>query len=289
MIVKIFLREKKLEKITLPFLETMITQSCNLYCLGCTNYSDIPHKGYVSWNDGKKQIEEWIDKINIPDFGIMGGEPLINPEWKNWVIGVRELMPKSQIRFTTNGLLLNKHPDIVDFFESIGNVVFKITVHIDDKSLENNINKILDKKSWKSVTEFGIQRYKTNNNLRFQVNRPNKFIKTYKNSYSNMEPYHSDPKKAFKSCIQKTCPLLYNGRIYKCSTAGLLKDTLARFNYPNWNQWQQYITNGIGPNDSLETIKEFVENFGKHSSICSQCPTTANLNHYSNVTKSYRK
>ena len=168
----------KLEKLTLPFLETMITQSCNLYCLGCTNYSDLPHKGYVSWNNGKHQIERWLEKINIDDFGIMGGEPLINPEWKDWVIGARQLMPKSQIRFTTNGLLLNKYPDIVDFLESIGNIVFKISVHNDDVDLENNINKILNERKWENVTEFGISRYKTKNNLRFQLNRPKSFIKT---------------------------------------------------------------------------------------------------------------
>ena len=104
-----------------------------------------------------------------------------------------------------------------------------------------------------------------------------------------MEPYHSDPTQAFRACIQKTCPLLYNGRIFKCSTAGLLKDTLARFNYPNLDQWQMYITNGIGPEDSNKDIKEFINNFGKPNSICSQCPTTAEIDHYSTVTKSYRK
>ena len=266
----------------------MITQSCNLYCLGCTNYSDIPHKGYVSWNDGKTQLQEWLNKINISDFGIMGGEPLINPEWKNWALGIRTLLPDAQIRFTTNGLLLKKYPDIIDFFESVGNVVFKISVHVDDLELENNIDKILNQKDWETVNEFGIFRYKTKNNLRFQINRPKFFLKTYKNNYTNMEPHHSNPKKAFSVCIQKTCPLLYNGKIYKCSTAGLLKDTLARFGYPNWDQWESYVTDGISPNDDIEIIEEFIDNFGKPNSICAQCPTSAEIDHYSTVMKSYK-
>ena len=43
-------------KPTLPFLETMITQVCNLSCEGCTNYSDLEHKGYVKWKDGKRDL-----------------------------------------------------------------------------------------------------------------------------------------------------------------------------------------------------------------------------------------
>jgi hypothetical protein len=49
----------------LPFLETMITQVCNLSCHGCTNFSDLTHSGYVSWNQGKQWVESWIEHIDI--------------------------------------------------------------------------------------------------------------------------------------------------------------------------------------------------------------------------------
>ena len=104
----------------LPFLETMITQACNLSCLGCTNYSDLPHSGYVSWSQGRKSLERWLTRVRIDDFGIMGGEPLLNPEWKQWLMGVRELLPQAQIRFTTNGVLLHRWPNILDFLQGIG-------------------------------------------------------------------------------------------------------------------------------------------------------------------------
>ena len=67
-------------KLVLPFLETMLTQACNLSCTGCTNYSDLRYSGYVKWADGKRDLEQWLDRIDIPDFGLMGGEPLMNPE-----------------------------------------------------------------------------------------------------------------------------------------------------------------------------------------------------------------
>jgi uncharacterized Fe-S cluster-containing radical SAM superfamily protein len=260
-------------KPVLPFVETMITQSCNISCLGCTNYSDLKHSGYVSWADGKQQIEAWLDRIEIPDFGIMGGEPLINPEVKDWILGTRELLPTSQIRFTTNGLLLAKHYDIIDLMSFVGNCVFKITVHYNTEELENLIDQIKSSYNWETVIEHGITRFKTDNNFRFQINCPTRFIKTYKNTYNNMMPYNSDPVDAFNNCCQQTCPLLYNGRIYKCSTAGLLGETLKRFNNPNWDSWKHYVVDGITPTCSDELLNQFIKNFGNPHSMCGQCPT----------------
>ena len=260
-------------KHVLPFLETMITQACNLSCLGCTNYSDIKHSGYQTWDEGKASLTPWLQRLEISDFGIIGGEPLINPQWREWVAGIRGLLPTAQIRFTTNGLLLHKHPDIVDFLQSVGNVVFKITVHQPMQYLDDTIDKILTERAWEPVFEFGIRRYRTSNDLRFQVNRPTQFIKTYQGSYQDMRPWDSDPARAFEICCQKTCPLLYQGRIYKCSTAGLLKDTLERFGNPNLFEWQSYLDHGIGHDDDDSALSRFVDNFGKPSSICGQCPS----------------
>ena len=259
-------------KQVLPFLETMITQTCQLSCLGCTNYSDLRHSGYIKWKDGKHDLEQWLERIDIPDFGIMGGEPLINPEVRQWLIGVRELMPDSQIRFTTNGLLLEKHWDIIELMHDLGNVSFKITAHTPEL-LEHVINKIMCMYEWQPVHEYGIDRLITSNQFRFHVKTPLSFLKTFRNNYENMMPCYSDHKQAFDSCIQQTCPLLYKGKIYKCSTSGLLSDTLARFGNPNIEHWSQFIPEGISPSSSSNKIKEFIENFGKPNSICAQCPT----------------
>ena len=260
-------------KPVLPFLETMITQVCNLACVGCTNYSDLSHKGYVTWKDGKEQLEKWLEIVDIPDFGIMGGEPLINPQVDEWLIGVRDLMPNTQIRFTTNGLLMHKHTDIIKLMHELGNVVFKITVHTpDDEILKSTIDDIFNNFQWTEVTEYGIKRWKTSNNLRLQINYPTQFLKTFKGDYNNMLPFDSTPSESFNDCIQQTCPLLYNGKIYKCSTAGLLKDTLDFNNIKN-ELWIKHIDNGISTTDDINHIKRFVENFGKPNALCRQCPT----------------
>ena len=259
-------------KPTLPFLETMITQSCNLSCNGCTNYSDLKHQGYVSWSQGRKWLSSWLERINISDFGIMGGEPLINPECEAWLRGVRELMPDAQIRFTTNGLLLQRHWHLIKMMSELGNVSFKITVHTADTEIENAIQKIFDSYVWQPINEHGIDRWITSNNFRFHVKRPSRFVKTYRNSYADMAPWNCHPVEAFDNCVQQTCPLLHEGKIYKCSTAGLLKPTLERHGWPNKMQWTTFVPEGLDPTCSDRVLSEFVKNFGQPHSICGQCP-----------------
>jgi sulfatase maturation enzyme AslB (radical SAM superfamily) len=259
-------------KPTLPFLETMITQACNLSCEGCTNYSDLTHQGYGSWAQGREWLSAWLERIHIPDFGIMGGEPLINPECEAWLRGVRELMPDAQIRFTTNGLLLERHWHLIKLMSELGNVSFKITVHKEDARVENAIQKIFDSYTWQPINEHGIDRWITTNNFRFHVKRPTRFVKTYRNSYANMAPWSCHPAAAFDNCVQQTCPLLYDGKIYKCSTAGLLKPVLERHGWPNKMQWTTFVPEGLDATCSDQDLDEFINNFGQPHSICGQCP-----------------
>lgn len=276
-----------MNKPILPFVETMITQVCNLSCTGCTNYSDLPHKGYVPWSQGRSWVSAWLERVDIPDFGIMGGEPLINPEVGEWIQGIRDLLPKSQVRFTTNGILLHKNLDIIDLLSDIGNCVFKITVHKQDADVEEVIETIFNKYKWNTITEYGINRYITDNGFRFQINRPEIFLKTYQRNYNNMIPHNNNPENAFDVCCQKTCPLLYNGRIYKCSTSGLLQETLERFNKPNSELWAPYATEGIGVECSIQKLQAFIDNFGQANNICSMCPSASDvdslINHYDHV------
>lgn len=259
----------------LPFVETMITQVCNLACQGCTNYSDLNHQGYVTWSQGKEWLTQWLSRITIQEFGIMGGEPMINPQWRDWCRGVRDLMPGGRIRFTTNGTFLDRTPDILDFFQDLENITLKITVHVPDPLLEARIKSLMDQRVWQKVEEFGISRWAGPGGLRLQINRPQHFLRTFQGEYENMRPWNNQPEQAFAACVQKTCPLLYRGRIYKCSTAGLLLDTLEKFQRPNWHEWTQFIDPGIDWQDHDDAIEEFIANFNRPHSRCAQCPSTA--------------
>lgn len=266
---------------SLPFLEIMVIRGCNLSCEGCTTFSDLKHSGYLTWQQGREWLEPWTHRLDLPAIGFMGGEPLMNPDIKSWIKGVRELLPNSQIRFVTNGLLLHKHWDVIELLRDLGNTIFKISYHVEDTQLDSQIKKIFEWCHWEPVHEFGIDRWlDRKHDFRFQLAKPTRFLKTFKNNYDNMMPHNSDPKKAFESCVQQRCPLLFEGKIFKCGTVGLTPDLLKRFGNPNKSQWEPYLVSGLGVDSSDQEIEQFVNNFGKPHSICRQCPTLEDLDSF---------
>jgi len=273
----------------LEFLESMIVKPCNLSCQGCTTYSDLKWSGYVPWEQGRAELEPWIKRLNIGAWGAVGGEPLMNPDLKNWLIGVRELLPQSQIRLVTNGTLLNRHRDIIKLMHELGNCTLKISYHIQDRAVDDIIQDIMAAYAWQPVTEYGIDRWLTDRGFRFQIARPKQFFRTFLGTYDDMRPHDNDPRLAFDLCVQKRCPMLLDGLIYKCGTAALTRGVLERFNNPNLDLWQPYLGTGLDPECADSELEKFVKNFGKPHPMCRQCPTSKDthsiLDHTITVTR----
>jgi hypothetical protein len=266
----------QIDKPSLEFLEIMAIRGCNLSCQGCTTFSDLRHAGYATWETGKQWIEPWISRLDIQAIGLMGGEPLMNPELSAWLIGLRKLLPKSQIRFVTNGLLLEKHWDILNLLDDLGNCVFKISYHVADPKLDAIISKILADRVWEPITEFGINRWISSTGLRFQISKPAQFLKTFRGNYENMLPHNNLPARAFDICVQKKCPLLYQGKIWKCGTLALTPELLDRMGRPNYDQWIPFLDPGLASDCNGHDLDNFVKNFGYPNNFCRQCPSQLN-------------
>lgn len=260
-------------KTKLEFLEIMVIRGCNLSCQGCTTFSDIRHTGYVPWKVGHQWLFPWTKRLDILAIGLMGGEPLMNPEIFTWLKGLRELLPCSQIRFVTNGFLIEKHLEILNLLDELGNCVFKISYHTQNQKLDSIISRVFSVRSWEPVNEFGIDRWKTSTGLRLQIARPTKFLKTFRGNYHDMVPHNNDPVSAFDICVQKKCPLLYHGKIWKCGTLALTPELLDRMQRPNYDQWLPFLTPGLDPGCSREELENFLNNFGKPHQLCRQCPS----------------
>jgi len=258
---------------TIEYIENMIIRPCNLSCQGCTTFSDLKWSGYIPWEQGKTEIEPWLPRLHFKSWGVMGGEPLMNPDLKAWIQGIRSMMPTTQIRIVTNGLLLDKNLWIVDLLHELGNSTLKISYHLADSKLDQIIDYIQNKFAWTPVTEFGIDRWITGQDFRFQISHPKKFFRTFRGSYHDMMPHNSAPAQAFDMCVQQRCPLMYKGRIYKCGTMGLTPDLLERFGWPNRQIWKPLVDLGLGPDCEQADLDRFINNFGKPHKLCSQCPS----------------
>jgi len=261
-------------KRVLPFLEMMTTNVCNLSCEGCTTFSDLDHRGYLTWQQAQDQLEPWLARIELEAFGFMGGEPLINPDIRNWLEGVRALMPEAQIRFITNGILLEKHWWVVDLLDQLGNAVLKISRHISDDRVDSAVKRVFDSREWALIQEFGINRWKSPTGLRFQISAPTQFLKTFQGTYDDMRPHHNDPRAAFEICVQQRCPLLYQGRLFKCGTVALTPGVLDRHGWPNRDLWQPYLVSGLDVDCDDRELESFIANFGRPHALCRQCPSS---------------
>jgi len=274
----------------LGYLELLATQVCNLSCRGCSTYSDVPHQGYARWSDVKAELETWLHRIDVEDVGIMGGEILINPDIMSWLQGIRDLLPHSRIRFATNGLLVERNWPVIEWLYRDGNAVLKITKHVDDARVDAAVQRIQSTWNWRPIHEYGIDRWITDSGLRFQIREPKQFTQTFQGSYHDMRPWRSDPVAAFDHCHQQTCPMLYQGRIYKCSTTALTRTALEQHDWPNLAQWQPFLDprhdGSIGLDSTDFEIDQFVNNFGRPHHVCRQCPTAhsgAEIEHRINV------
>ena len=88
------------------YLEFHIMDSCNLNCKGCIHFSSLNSPNtFVSLSSVQNDLErlknivEYIEVIRI-----MGGEPLLNPEWKKYIGITQKYYPYTEIHLATNGL-----------------------------------------------------------------------------------------------------------------------------------------------------------------------------------------
>lgn len=93
-------------------IEYSIIDQCNLNCAYCCHYAPVAEKYFVNeeqfYNDVKRLSNLTGKGEKLGTLGILGGEPLLHPNFIELCIYARNLLPYSRIRVTTNGLLLNK-------------------------------------------------------------------------------------------------------------------------------------------------------------------------------------
>ena len=121
-------------------MEFHIVDHCNLNCRACNNFSNIVDKEvFVDIESLRKdllRIHELVD--NVRSIGIMGGEPLLNPNINDYIVMTREIFPYSSIHVCSNGLLVKNMDDT--FFDTLreNNVRLDLSIypaiqkHIDD-------------------------------------------------------------------------------------------------------------------------------------------------------------
>lgn len=93
----------------LDYAEFYITNVCNLTCNGCNRFNSFRIKGWQAWSQYKSIYEKWSQQLNIGIISIMGGEPLLNPEFYQWV----DEQIKEWCWWQDHGWFCHEHPTLL--------------------------------------------------------------------------------------------------------------------------------------------------------------------------------
>jgi hypothetical protein len=117
-------------RIAMPYIETYLAYGCNLRCEYCSHFSPF-RKGIAPKETIIHSIGSWSKRFRPEVFGILGGEPLLHPDFVEIVHFAQQSFADSKICITTNGILLSKFSDeVFRSFQKVGRIEFWISQHL---------------------------------------------------------------------------------------------------------------------------------------------------------------
>ena len=190
--------KKMLEKIDIH-----ITDHCNLNCKGCNHFSPISKEFYLDTEEYSRDIER-LAKLSNGEIGkifLIGGEPLLHPQLKDFFTITRRNFPNSRIIIITNGILLLKQDNT--FWEACKNSKVEIWLSQYHLNLDYDLMKQTAAKYsvfFGNTTDIGED---SNNWYKWKLDL---------NGEQN-------PDSAYKNCVLKKCVALKHGKVFTCCTS----------------------------------------------------------------------
>lgn len=220
-----------------PKIEFYLNNTCNLTCNNCNRFNNHHFVGHQKWQDYAETIFKWAQHIKINQIVIMGGEPLLNPTIKDWVLGLNSAWDQS-LEILTNGTRLNHVKGLYDLLTypvapGSGPNWIGISWHnTSDDSIIEEIHKFLQGTIDISGPERPIYGSETtfvdSNGVKIKLFLQNEFGKAavHKNEHGNFTLWENDPEAAHHSCgfAQYKCYHMIKGKLYKCGPVGLFPE-----------------------------------------------------------------
>ena len=244
-------------------LEIHVAHGCNLSCESCSHYSNQGHKGVVSLAEAERWMRLWNRRLSPDAFSLLGGEPSIHPDLAGFVALARKFWPTAYLRLVTNGFFLDRHPLLPAVLKQSSNACIYISIHHDSENYREKLRPTFDLlKRW--VRDYGI-RVEFYESYKYWTRR-------YEGTGNTMEPFKDgQPRQSWERCPAKTCPQLFEGKIWKCAPLAYLKLQDAKYRLSNsWKPYLQY-----QPLDYNCTDQEIAEFFDREDEpFCGMCPAS---------------
>ena len=198
--------------INLTYLETHVTDICNLKCRGCMHFSNLAKQpnepDLESFEKDLKRLTELFNHIYI--IRLLGGEPLLSKKLVDYVRLVRKSFPVSELRIVTNGLLVPR------MTEEVCSVLKECHVSMDVSPYPPTIDMIDE-----------IKAFLDSNGIPYGTIAEK--LTSFRKSISS-EPV-SDVEKSMEICGSSHCHFLRDGKIAKCPLVFFIEDFDKYYNY----------------------------------------------------------
>lgn len=266
----------------LNYAEFYITNVCNLSCKGCNRFNSFNFKGYQRWSEYKQIYEKWSKVLRLKSFGILGGEPLLNPDIIEWITGTADLWPRALIRMSTNGFQLNKVKGLYKTIQERPKLLMSVGIHnkMHKKEIMGLIETFLTgplKYEFDNSNKYAQEMYITDSNnvkIRVQYNWWFHQGAIITNETGKYTLHNSDPVKAHSICHSAECHHFQNGKLYKCGSAALFSDFDKQIGLELSDNDRNLIDNVecISVTDSEQVQKQFIDNIKNPIPQCKFCP-----------------
>ena len=260
-------------------MEMDIAHACNLHCYGCSHYSNHTLKGVLGFDVGDAWLRAWHRRVRPGQFALLGGEPALNPDLSRYVRLVAELWPEARREVISNGMFLDRHPDL---FRALGETGTSLELSIHSRHdapylerMEAVLAAVRDKAQAEGV----------NVNARVAMDH---FHVSYRGYGTAMRPFaDGDPVRSWHHCRNKGCITLHLNRLWKCPPIAFLGLVLDRYGLGDLPDWQPYLADpGVGLDGADEDILRLYQD--REEPICAMCPARPNMIQNLDVTRPFQ-
>ncbi|TLD88696.1 radical SAM protein [Helicobacter sp. MIT 05-5294] len=242
-----------------PFIKKLdvnLAEHCNLNCFSCDHFSQLAKPTLLDPKTYEQDIAllSQITQGLIGKIVLLGGEPLLNPNCKDFFGITRKYFPNSQIILVTNGILLPKQDE--EFWQECQKNAIKISptrypIKVDWDTAKSKCK------------QYGIDFAFYNGE-----SKKKESIKMVLNTKGTSDPFLN-----YLNCTQYDCVQLKNvngeSRIYHCSFSGHIEHFNQKFNQNLQITSQDYIA--LTPNTAYREILDFLS---RPIPFCRYCDTT---------------